>query len=166
MNRYYEQLSHQIRSVALAHGWVKPEQDNTFLWEVAVILWLQQYRPGTLKAEGLPDAGSIRTALSECDTLALYGPKRPPIQQIAWAAIAYDYTRKQYIQECRTLNGLTRSALEAIAQDNDVPFNENMLTEDLIRAIAEEQAPLQRITQQYQALGIQIDEDGLIPTQD
>jgi hypothetical protein len=166
MDSYCEELYYHIRCVALAHGWVTPEQDNTYQWDVAVVLWLKQYRPGVLAAGGLPDAGSIQTALTECDTIVLYGPKRPPIQQIAWAAIEYEYVRKRYVQEYKNLNGLTRSTLEAIAQDNDISFNGDMLNEDLLDAIVEKTAPLKRITEQCQILGIQIDKHGLIPTQD
>jgi len=40
-----------------------------------------------------------------------------------------------------------------------------MLYEDLLEAIAEELAPLKKITKKCQALGIQIDEQGMVPTQ-
>jgi hypothetical protein len=161
-----EEIYHHIRRVALAHGWVTLEQDNAYMWEIAVVLWLREHREGLITAGTLPDPDAIRAALSECGQLALYGPKRIPIQQIAWAALEYQYVRKQYIQEYKHLKYLTRPALEAIAQENEVPFDEKVPDEDLLGAVVEKLVPLQRVTRECQALGIQIDQDGLVPTQD
>jgi hypothetical protein len=161
-----EEVYHHIRRVALAHGWVTPEQDNAYMWEVAVVLWLGEHREGLTTVGALPDADVIRTAISECDQLALYGPKRIPVQKIVWAALEYEYVRKRFIQEYKEIRYHTRPALEAIARENEVPFDEKMSNEDLCEAIAEKIAPLQQVTRECQALSIQIDKDGLIPTQD
>jgi len=76
----YQYVCALVRRVAFGNGWVTEENDTAFTWEQAVVDWLVRFRPHLIASLPLHEetiVPTIRTALTECETLLLRKQKRP-----------------------------------------------------------------------------------------